>query len=395
MLQPDPPKFECDAPTQVLSIVETVLGHKTYVELMSKFVSQSGRSTVDIFRFEEGRTTGGKVLRRAFALGRFPGAWGKRQNLDFYRTRAQLGNSFLAHAKAETELRRKRYSALHFHTQSLALLSSALMTRVPTVITIDFTSDLASREYTSPAFRWTHFASKRLDTRVFRTAHRVVSWSELTRQSVIHDHGIPKDRVVVIRPGVDIDLIDPPPDARRNRSGRPRLLFVGNDFERKGGHDCFSVFHDGLSRIADLDVVSNSSLVKSGPGVTVHRNVTAYSAEWLKLFHEAGVFVFPTHSDACPLVVIEAMAAGLPVISTDIYAIPEMVAHNYSGYLVSPRDRVGLRSAVQGLLSDPAKRLAFGDTGRQIAMDRFSAAKNFRRLEDELVAAASHVAYNQ
>ena len=84
--------------------------------------------------------------------------------------------------------------------------------------------------------------------------------------------------------------------------------------------------------------------------------------------------------DNLPTVIMEAMAAGLPVISTQIGGIPEMVVENETGLLVSPNDPSALAGAIEKLLFDPAVAKKFGQAGYERACALFSIEKNVRDL---------------
>jgi glycosyltransferase involved in cell wall biosynthesis len=79
---------------------------------------------------------------------------------------------------------------------------------------------------------------------------------------------------------------------------------------------------------------------------------------------------------------MEATAAGLPVITTDVGALAEAVTPGETGLVVPPNDVLALRGALDGLLGDPARRRAMGRAGHALARARFDAAANNRTLLD-------------
>jgi glycosyltransferase involved in cell wall biosynthesis len=86
--------------------------------------------------------------------------------------------------------------------------------------------------------------------------------------------------------------------------------------------------------------------------------------EVLALYREADVFVLPTWSEGFPNVVIEAMAAGLPVVATPVGAIPDVVRDGEEGLLVPPRDAAALVRALARLADDPSLRARLGAQAR-------------------------------
>jgi glycosyltransferase involved in cell wall biosynthesis len=100
----------------------------------------------------------------------------------------------------------------------------------------------------------------------------------------------------------------------------------------------------------------------------------------------ASVFVMPSVSEAgggmdnLPTVIMEAMATGLPVVSTKIGGIPEMVVENETGFLVEPEDPVALAGAIEKVISDRSLAQRLGQAGYDRAQNLFSIEKNAREL---------------
>jgi glycosyltransferase involved in cell wall biosynthesis len=109
-------------------------------------------------------------------------------------------------------------------------------------------------------------------------------------------------------------------------------------------------------------------------------------SEITKRLAHATIFALPcTHEagggmDNLPTVIMEAMAAGLPVISTPLAGIPEMVENGANGELVPERDPAALALAIEKLLDDPERARRLGERGRQIAQEKFSIEASARLL---------------
>ena len=86
------------------------------------------------------------------------------------------------------------------------------------------------------------------------------------------------------------------------------------------------------------------------------------------------IFALASDYEGLPVAVIEAMAAGLPVVATAVGGIPELVEHEVTGMIVPPRDRQALAGALSSLLHDPGRRRAFGERARERAQ-QFTAAR--------------------
>jgi hypothetical protein len=282
-------------------------------------------------------------------------------------------------------LKERGLDGLFYHTQTTALCSLDLARRLPIVISLDATPlnmDAVGAGYghrpgeSDPLdpikFRW--------NRAVYRRAAALIAWSRWARDSLVHDYHIDEAKIAVIPPGVDQPQRLHP---RETDVGRPaRLLFVGGDFARKGGHLLLEAFRHGLSERCELDIVTHDDSVCSGGPVRVHRGLTPGSPALRRLFEQADLFVLPTLGDCMPLGILEAMANGLAVVASDVGAIREEVEDGVTGLLIPPGDAGALVRAVCGLLHDPARLVAFAVAGRRRAEQLFDPERNYRAVID-------------
>jgi len=282
---------------------------------------------------------------------------------------------------AAKKLSQLEYSVLHLHTYILGLLSVNLMKELPTVVSLDMTAFQVAQQ-ADPSFIWTHSSNIFLGKRVFNAAAKIVTRSEWARKSVIEDYRIDEEKVTVVYPGVNINKLRPLNTSKRDILKRYNILFVGNDFERKGGQDVLEVFLNTFSHNSDLHLVTNAPVECELPNVYIHRNVKAYSPKWLELYQQADIFVMPTYFEGFGWVFIEAMAAGLPVIATRINAIPEIVNHGETGFLIQPGDRNGLACCLRELMENRTLRQRMGTKGRKVVEQKFNAQTHCQILEE-------------
>ncbi len=301
--------------------------------------------------------------------------------------------SLLLSVRARRTIARRRrivgdFDGLFFHTQVTALLSLDLMRSVPTVVSLDATplnADPQTAECPSPHARrpdgrgpWDRL--KRIwNRRAFRRAAALITWSEWARASLIRDYGIPSEKVRVIPPGVDLSLWRPAKGEKA--SERLRMLFVGAHFARKGGDVLMSAFR-ALGPQAELDIVTpdTEGIPQTDGNLRVHRNLAINSSELRGLYAAADLFVLPTLNDCTPLVILEAMASGLPVVSTDIGAIREQVIQGETGLLVRPGDAADLAGVLRSLAEDPDRRRRMGRAARARADERYCAKRNYGQV---------------
>lgn len=104
----------------------------------------------------------------------------------------------------------------------------------------------------------------------------------------------------------------------------------------------------------------------------------------LDAYRQADVFCLASFAEGIPVVLMEAMSTGLPVVTTQIMGIPELVGHGESGLLVAPGDIEGLAEAIEGLAADPRLRARLGSAGRRRVQQRFSSATATAAMEAAL-----------
>ena len=298
-----------------------------------------------------------------------------------------LPTTVRAGARALLDVRRglagQRYDALLFNTQKAATLCQPYFIRTPTLLMTDVTPiqyDGMGALYRSESQERgpVAFAKRAANTLNFRLAAGLIGWSRWTADSFVADYGARTDRVHVVPPGVDTALWRP---VERSPSPRPRLLFVGGDFERKGGRDLIDAFQDlRLGERAELHLVTRDE-VPAADGVFVHRLANG-TQELRDLYASSDAFVLPTKADCFSIASIEAMASGLPVAVNDVGGIKDIVVDGETGILLEPGDGRSLRRALVALVDDAALRLRLGAAGRARATRMFDAASSASRILD-------------
>lgn len=198
-----------------------------------------------------------------------------------------------------------------------------------------------------------------------RAAH-VLAFSEATRRSLVDEYGVPDERVHVVGAGANVTEL---PQASPYPA-EPSVLFVGNDFVRKGGEALLEAFALVRAQVpeATLTLVGTSYAVPSEglpDGVEVVGRVQD-RAEMDRLYERSAVLALPSTFDPYPLVVLEAMAHARPAVATRQCGVPEMVLDGVTGRLVEPgADLVPqLAAELVDLLRRPQHAAALGRAGR-------------------------------
>jgi glycosyltransferase involved in cell wall biosynthesis len=304
-----------------------------------------------------------------------------------WRTRQALAAALAAHP----------HDALVLHTQVTSLFSVGMMRRVPSVVSLDATPinyDSVGEAYGHRGATDSFFDRSKfeLNRRAFLAAARLVAWSEWARRSLIDDYGVRPENVTVLAPGAHstyFDIGQKRISASSERTGPVRLLFVGGDFRRKGGHTLLEAVR-GLEDGCELDIVTKDAIEHQPTNVRVHTGIGPNSPELLRLFAAADAFVLPTSADCLAVVLMEATAAALPIITTDVGALSEAVTHQESGLLVPPGDVAALRQAISNFVEHPDVAQRMGRAGFALARQKFDAARNNHALLDLVLEVAQN-----
>ena len=311
--------------------------------------------------------------------------------LPFIRNNWSLQVSLRTRKEIKAAIELQTPDALFMHTQTLGLFAIPLMHRIPTIISTDATPINLDRiadgyNHKVGGNYLAELAKFHWNKSTFNAAKALITWSQWAKDSLVSDYGIPADKVTVIAPGVDLEQWNFRHEENLdNTTTNPlRLLFVGGDFVRKGGYTLLEAFRNGVNQDCILDIVTKDISLKQEligvENIRVHCDLTANCEPLKQLYAQADVFVFPTEADSFGMVVSEAMAAGLPVITTDIAALCEQVEHQVNGLIVPPSNANALSDAIQTLKNDRAKITAMAAASRRIAEKRFDARRNYGEI---------------
>jgi glycosyltransferase involved in cell wall biosynthesis len=372
-----------NGPLRALFLDEGVLGHRTMTAQLRAALAGNPALEAQFETVPPPRRPERLLLRRLQPLG----------DADMFELRWRLRWSW----RARHLLKRRAGSAevALVTTQASALLMRGPMRRLPCVLSIDATvGQFRELDYGGHEGRRSRAQDRllaRLERRAIAGAAAIVAWTDWNAAALRREYDLAGVRIETIHPGLDADWWGRAMDERHERPGQPlRVLFVGNEVERKG----LSTLIEAVERLdgeAQLDVVSSDRLPDLG-GARVHRGVEAGSEALRRLYAEADVFALPTRADAVPWAVLEAMAAGLPVVASRVGAIEEMIGGG--GEAIEPGD-VGKLTAGLGRLTDPERRRRLGDRARQRVRERYDSAVQAPRLLSLLREAAGHPALTE
>lgn len=274
-------------------------------------------------------------------------------------------------------MRRERVDVVHTHLWTSAFwgrLAGALA-RVPVVVITEHNLDTWRR---AP-----HLLADRLLGRV------TDDWVFVSREVEAFYRArlaLPAGRGHVVHNGVDVAPFTRRPDAAavRARMGLPaaaRVAGVVGRLEARKGH---RFFLDAMRRVVDRAPGTIGLIVGEGRekeallaqrdalGLGDAVRLVGYWPDLAEAFAALDVFVLPSLMEGHPLAILEAMAAGKPVVATDVGGNGEAVQPDVTGLLVPPADPAALADAILSLLAEPERSLALGEAGRRSLDRRFS-----------------------
>lgn len=161
----------------------------------------------------------------------------------------------------------------------------------------------------------------------------------------------------------------------------PRILFVGSIDERKNPlgllQACEPMLRAGECTLAiagqgndELPYVQDVfRLAAALPGVDILGFIGR--DELGEQFRRSSLLVLPTFEDNCPMVVLEAMAAGVPVVASRVGGVPDLITHEKDGLMFDPKDPANVRESLERLIREPVTRARLGTAGRITARERF------------------------
>ena len=217
-----------------------------------------------------------------------------------------------------------------------------------------------------------------IDNATARLCFALVAVSDATRADLVRQ-GYPAGRISTVHNGIEpADEVTPV----RLADG-PTVVEVARLAEVKGQRTLI----EAMVHVAATAVLVGGDLEQGGAyeavlraeaerlGVADRVVFAGYRRDVPALLAGCDVFCLPSSAEGLPLVVLEAMAQGKPVVATPVGGTAELVVDGETGVLVPPGDAAALAEALSGLLADPERARRLGEAGRERVRSEFSAAR--------------------
>lgn len=287
------------------------------------------------------------------------------------RPRGLLARRLVFNAQVAQHLRGRRYDLVVGYDIDGFLWGRARRAGAPYLVSVKgVLAEEARQERGQPrAMLW---SLSRLERRNVRHADRVLTTSAYCRDAIARHYGVRPAQIDLVPEGIDL--------ARWERAGTPQrdgatILCVARQYPRKHVADLLKamvavrravpqaraiIIGDGPEHASLLRLAAQLRL---GDSVEL-RGAVASDDEVQQQYQRADIFCLPSVQEGFGIAFLEAMASGLPVVSTTAAAIPETVPHEQAGLLTPPGDVAALAETLVALLQSPQRRRALGEGGR-------------------------------
>jgi glycosyltransferase involved in cell wall biosynthesis len=279
-----------------------------------------------------------------------------------------------------------RPHVLHTHTAkagAVGRIAAAISgTAKPPVIVHTFHGHVLRGYFTSPTTAW----FRQLERALARSTDALIAVSPEVRDDLVQLGVAQRSRIAVIRLGLDLEARVHAPEgagaALREQLGIGRDRFVvgwlGRMTQIKRADDLLRAFALLDREDSDLVLVGDGPLRKAleeqaeALGIADRVHFVGYRSEVADVYDACDVVALSSANEGTPVTVIEALAAGVPVVSTDVGGLRDVVRNGTDGYLVDAGDVKALAQRMAALADDPERARAMGETARERVMERYA-----------------------
>jgi glycosyltransferase involved in cell wall biosynthesis len=278
-------------------------------------------------------------------------------------------------------LKRERFNLVHAHIYA-SVAAAAIATLgmdVPLVIT----------EHTEAS--WQTWRARWVSWWVYRRVEHIIAVSTPIRRRLIERDDVHPDLITIV-PNAVVSTSEPhasaplPAELRERplvgvvarlqpEKGVPNFLKAATRVAPQFPEAHFVVAGDGPLRQELVALAEDLDLSK-------RLHFLGFRSDASALMRSLDVLVVPSLTEGSPLVTLEAMAAGVPVVASAVGGIPDQIRHDKEGLLVPPGDTGAIGDALLALLRDPDRARRLGEAGRRRATSQFSHATMVRQIED-------------
>lgn len=306
-------------------------------------------------------------------------------------------NAILFALSVSSYLRKNRANidVIHFHLTSIGLIVSLLNRSLREKMF--YTCHLSQWALVATGVKITERIHLFLDSLAMKRVRNVIALNDAAKQSFVSKGKVKAENIDVVPNGVDTEFFNPSIEGvgatkkKFGLEGKLTVLFVGRLAKIKGvehllraadvivnyfGHKDTLFLFVGSNVFAGVDVsVDMDEICSYLERCQLDNNVLFTGSLGLddirSLYATADIFVLPSLAEGDPLVTLEAMASGLPVIATKVGGIPNQIRDGWNGFLVDPGNEHQLSEKIKYLIDKPQEREFMGVNSRIYAEEEF------------------------
>lgn len=375
------------------------------------FDSSYGGVPVVVRRFIEAFTERGHKITIVTSKGKSREAVEKRENLTVYRfpsltlpkSEGEYALSFPSFHRIRRIYEREGIDVLHCHIPSLLSLACVLEARkkgVPSIATNHLLSETFSRNLFFDSTKFNNFFYKIVNS--FYNLVDLVLCPSIYGLKTLRKYGL-KPRALVLSNGIELSKFNPNLDHEQfdrefglNEENK-KVLYVGRLMEEKGLDVLLRAYSIVEAKMPDTNLIivgkghMRASLEDQASKLGLESVIfTGFVSDSLlkQAYASSDLFVLPSYAEIQPLVLLEALAMGLPAIGTNVGGVPEMIIEGQNGYVLEPGDHEGLAERTIRILNDDKLREEFSRNSLRMARshDIDKSADKLERLYSKLVS---------
>lgn len=356
---------------KVMLAMRTALGWNTYANQVTTFSKDDPDRDTHIFRFDpsavermlvkrHNNTKASMLYRRVSPVRAFKGMMGNR---------------------VRNKISEVSPDIVHFSGHFIAAAHAFRSSGIPFTMAMD--STVPCMERLSGMKNWSR-ADREIEREMAMKAERIYPVSKWVADSLVDDYGVPAERIRVIPFSIDMRGATKPDLRNKKADELPRIIFVGNDFLRKGGDKLHRWVTGPLAGMCELHIVSKDPKANLGGENVVYHGGLQNADLVNRLIPQMDLMCHPTQSDMSAIVVGEAARSGVPAIASSVGGIPELIRDGKTGYLLERDDEEGFVAKLRELISDHEKRWRMGQAACDFAWATLDAQKNYNTMLDEI-----------